>query len=227
MSRHANASAPRAHRRRGGRTNTGSWAADASAERGQEAPRPHEPHGPAERGRDGEVHADVEPGPGHERAEPRPGEPAERERGMEAREDRAPVAALDRHAVHVHRHVAASPCRRPAANASAANAASDGANATTPIVVHASANAARVARRLPARAASAPASGIAMIAPTGQEREREAELAVRQREAVADRRDARRPGAEQQAVEEEDRGDRSAGAAGVGHARTTSIPRSR
>jgi hypothetical protein len=37
------------------------------------------------------------------------------------------------------------------------------------VIAHMSANAARVARRLPARAASAPASGIAMIEPIGMQ----------------------------------------------------------
>ena len=55
----------------------------------------------------------------------------------------------------------------PKTSSSAESATSDGASATTMVIAHMSANAARVARRLPVRAASAPASGIATIEPIG------------------------------------------------------------
>ena len=214
---------------RGGRTNVGSGAPTRRRRRRQEAPRPQQ----------ADVTADAaatsarctrtsSPAAGGERAERGAGQPAERERGMEAREDRAPVAALHRDAVRVHRSRRASPSPTPRANASAANDREHGASATTPTVRHASANATRVARRLPeARGDARPASGIAMMAPTAMQASARPSSPSDRPSAVADRRDARRPRAEEQAVEGEDRGDRAAGAAGLGHARTTSIPSSR
>ena len=71
------------------------------------------------------------------------------------------------------------------------------------------------------RAARPPAIGMATIEPDGGAGEHDAELAVGEPDAVAHGGDARRPGTEDEAVEEEDRGDGGARLLGrSAHART-------
>jgi hypothetical protein len=146
---------------------------------------------------------------------------------VEAGQDRAPVAALDGDAVRVHRHV-----ERPHRGA-----VEEGQRAEH--------GQRRRERDDPARQAherEGHARGAAAADPRGaragdrhgEDRadrgagEHDAQLAVGEADAVAHRGDARRPLAEDEAVEEEDGGDRAARLPGrARHARTTSIPRSR
>jgi hypothetical protein len=146
---------------------------------------------------------------------------------VEGGEDRPLVAALDLDAVRVHRHVARAHRRAQEEH----QRAEDGQAGRQRDDRHGEAH---EPERHAGRATAAEARG----APAGDRHrddradraagQREAELAVGEADVVAHGGDARRPRAEDQAVEEEDGGHRAARLArGPTHACTTSMPRSR
>ncbi len=194
----------------------------------EEAPRPGQADDGCHRGDDRKLHAHVEPGGRREGAERAAGQPADRERGVEAREDRAAVGALHGDAVCVHGDVERAHGGAVEQHQHARAPAGVGAKATSAVI------GAQERKRRARRAAAADARGAPAgdryrddraDGPAGQ---CDAQLAVGQPDVIAHRRDARRPRAEDQPVEEEDRGDGAARLArGPSHARSTSMPRSR
>jgi hypothetical protein len=205
---------------RGGRTKSGSSRGAASLAGGQQAAREPEPDEQAGGGDEPEVEPHVDcgrRGAGRERSAR---QAAGREGGVEARQDRAPVAALDGHAVRVHRHVERAEDR----------AGGERGEAQQQQRRREREHAGREARQHE-RDDRRPAAAVARRQRAGNrhrhhradrdEGERDALLAVRQVDPVAHRRDPARPRAEQQPVQEEDDGDRRARGP---HARTTSSP---
>ena len=228
MSRQAKASTPSASSRRGGRTKTGSarpMASSSAARKRRDQVRPIDGRGDGDerelrRARRGRW-------PPRALRAAAPARPPIENAAWKLARIGAPVAALDGDAVRVHGHV----------ERAHGGAVEEGQQAQHGQARRQRDDAGRQAHEREGRARGA-AAADARGAPAGDRHgedradggagEHDAELAVGEADAVAHRGDARRPGAEDEAVEEEDRGD---GAARLlrraGHARTTSTPRSR
>jgi hypothetical protein len=170
----------------------------------QEAPRPRQADRGRDDGDDRELRAHIEVDGRREDADRAAGETADREGGVEARQDRAPVAALHGDAVRVHRHVerahgSAVEERQEAQHGQARGERDDAAGQAHGREGHARGAAAADARGAPARHRHGEDRA------DGRAGEHDAQLAVREADAVADGGDPRGPLAEDEAVEKEDR----------------------
>ena len=156
-----------------------------------------------------QVPADVDVGARGERAHARSDQRAAREGGVEGGQDRALVAALDGHAVRVHRDVERAVARAEQHGGREHEREARGERRQRDRDAAEDEREERGAAAAPARRQPARHRHRDQRAERDQP-ERQPQLGLAEVEALLDRRDARRPRAEEQPVEEEDDGDRAA-----------------
>ena len=172
----------------------------------------HHAHRRTDRGHRPEMRHHAHAGRGHDAADGRAAQRAERERGVQGGQDRPLEVALHGQAVHVHRHVEHA-VHRPRR----ARRGGQRPERTRPATPGSAPPRSRGHRPAPAagcpsRATSAPAPSWDSSRPEHRAQERQAQLAVAGGGPLLDRGEAREDRSEQHAVQREDDRDRGPGA---------------